>query len=439
MYAYESFHPILAGIGLFLPVFVVLKLTALGGKHEIFAFNTVFAVSWFMAGLSAIYAEKIGTFTLSSLDETLFYSLSANWGMRSIPVFELVSVEGSLAIVIWRSVYWVAATFDLDAGKYVGIHMNMLAVSLSAVLGVKTCKRIFEGDSHRLVLLVCMYSSCGLIWLFSAIHLRDAYILLCISGLVYFWSRYLQDSTKSNLSLLALSSILMFFALRYLRTEFQFIPMGLVLVGALSLTLGNSEHRRMNPKHLVVIFAGLGATMLMFSYFADARELFERNLYGYRESSAQQTGHDSLGMSLVVDQPPLIRVFLGTIYLFLFPIPFWVGFQLDSVYYLFKSLNVVFFYFFVPILVLAVWVLISDRSSRRPPVLFCFFFSLVMVIGTALTSLETRHLGAILPALFVFAQTVSFSVSENRRNYSFLLLGYLLSVMGIHLFWLAYR
>lgn len=75
-------------------------------------------------------------------------------------------------------------------------------------------------------------------------------------------------------------------------------------------------------------------------------------------------------MTLIVSQPLPIRLVLGSVYLFVFPIPVWSGFQLESAYPLFKSLNAIYFYFLLPFLVISFRVLWRDAFSRTPLRLF---------------------------------------------------------------------
>ncbi len=58
--AYGTLLPTVAAICVFATVQTLLLLTPLGGTFERRMFVTSFSVSWFMSGVAALYAEKLG-------------------------------------------------------------------------------------------------------------------------------------------------------------------------------------------------------------------------------------------------------------------------------------------------------------------------------------------------------------------------------------------
>ena len=71
----------------------------------------------------------------------------------------------------------------------------------------------------------------------------------------------------------------------------------------------------------------------------------------YAESSASESGSDSLGMRLIVNAPMLIRIPMGLIFLLINPIPFWISFTSISSYDLLKSLNALFMIWIIPLVI----------------------------------------------------------------------------------------
>lgn len=141
----------------------------------------------------------------------------------------------------------------------------------------------------------------------------------------------------------------------------------------------------------------------------------------------------SLGLRLVLNQPLLVRVPAGVIYLFVFPIPMWSGFANTSAYHWFKSMNVVLLYFVLPALVLAGKTLWSDASQRSAQAMFLVFVTLGMSMAIAATSLETRHWGAFLVPMFLLCLVPDLAQPKLRRRYNRYLVMILGSMAGVHL------
>ena len=144
-------------------------------------------------------------------------------------------------------------------------------------------------------------------------------------------------------------------------------------------------------------------------------------------------------MSLIINQPLLIRLTLGAIYLIIFPIHFWVGFQFESSYHLFKSFNVIYLYFVIPLLTLTVRQLWKDKSIRSPSMLFLLFLVFGFTLVIAATSLETRHLGAFFVPVFLLALLPDLRLKIVRHNYRQLLIAFLGTVFVIHYMWIIIR
>jgi hypothetical protein len=156
---------------------------------------------------------------------------------------------------------------------------------------------------------------------------------------------------------------------------------------------------------------------------------------GYLELAAETHGSDSLGMSLIANQPLPIRLVLSSVALVLLPIPVWIGFQLESVYYLFGAFNAIFFYFFTPLLAVDVRQLWKRRELRTPAFLFTLLAPAGFTLAVAVTSVETRHFGAFLVPLFVLALLPDLRERAVRHNYRQLLGLMLGSVMLVHALW----
>jgi hypothetical protein len=179
------------------------------------------------------------------------------------------------------------------------------------------------------------------------------------------------------------------------------------------------------------------ATVAAFAmiYLQDMIAALDRGREGYAELARDQHTADSLGMALIWNQPLPVRMVLGSIYLYVFPIPFWSGFQLESVYNVFKSANVVFFYFVLPLLAISILRLIRHKQARSVSVLFMLFLTLGFTLAIAGSSLETRHFGAFLLPIFVLATIPDLRERNVRLQYKRYLFVVLSGVIVVHLAW----
>ena len=98
---------------------------------------------------------------------------------------------GSLAVFVWNRLYMLNITLGLDHGPWVGILFNGLLVGLSAGLTIQIARYVFGSDARRLTLLGNLCASCGMFWLFGAIHLRGSFTLFVNTLLLYGFVRFL--------------------------------------------------------------------------------------------------------------------------------------------------------------------------------------------------------------------------------------------------------
>jgi hypothetical protein len=159
----------------------------------------------------------------------------------------------------------------------------------------------------------------------------------------------------------------------------------------------------------------------------------------YNTSAIDLATKDSLGTSLIIKQIFLIRLILGIVYIFVFPIPVWSGFQLETVYHLFKSFNAIFMYLLIPLIILSFRRIYQFRIFRTPAMLFCLFTVLGFALGIASTSLETRHLGAFFVPLFLVALLPDLELKEDRIAYKNLLLHFMVAIFIVHILWASLK
>ncbi len=416
---------------------VVLLVPSIGGVWERRMYARVFLVGFLIAGISGLFR----TFSGDGIgDAANFFRLASQladgWSLAKIASI----TEGAAAVVLWRGAFDFMALLGFPRLQYIGIFVNVLLVALSGVVALKMARLVYGEDVLRFRRLILLFSACGLFWLFSGTLYRDSVVLLGVSTLALAWLYFLKRPDLSfRFSLIVASSLVATAYFGFMRQEFVFVPTAMMMAALTALLIGNST-RDYRAITYLLIFVGLIVSGWFLVYKGEILQLYlSRGLDGYVEAAIKQHEAGSLGVSLIVSQPMIIRLPLAFIYLFVFPIPFWTGFQFESSYHLYKSFNVIYFYFVIPLLVLASCRLWTDKSFRSPAILFLFFVLIGFTMAIAGTSLETRHHGAFFAPLFLLALAPDFRVRAIRQQYMFLLAFLLSGVFLVHFAWITIK
>jgi len=435
--AYGSIQPIVIGLLFLVSVMFLLSLKGISGREERRAYLLVYSIGWFWAGIAALYANFLGDPFQLTNDAAVFYndSISGTYSVNSLlpgSAFE----ENVLATLIWQFFYDLFAAIGFEKGRYIGIAVNITFVALTAVVGSRMLKIVFGRDEARIRRFTLAFAFCGVFWLFGAIHIRDAAILLAVTLLSYFWVRYLANLRISNLLRLGVATSAALMTFNFLRTEFRFVPAAMIMAGFAAL-LVTKKNRGGRVKLLLAVLVML--TVAAYFVLTMRGDLSNALMYGnesYTALSMEETGAaDSLGNAFVTNQPLPVRLMAGFVYMLIFPIPFWVGFQLKSTYYLFKSFHVIFMYALTPLFALGVLRVIKSHLLRTPPILFLLFSFVGFTFSVAITSLETRHIGDFLPLLLVFAMVPDLTSTRDRLAYRNLLALFISAMVLVHLAW----
>lgn len=433
--AYSSIVPVmLAALALLLWKFI-LGIPALGGKNEEYMFSRVFCANVLAAGIAAIYANHLGDPGQLYSDAAGFYELASS-GVSGLSLEQIAAFhDGALAIWAWSSMYDVFAGLGLGRERYVGVLANVTLVSFSSVLACKMATEVFGADVYRLKRLATLFSWCGMFWVFGGLHLRDAWVLAIVSSVVAAWVHFLKSPGALRLTTLAVTSATCGYLLGFLRVEFVFVPLALALAGAAALLLGGGGSR-MGVARMFFGVVALVAGVLVYAQLGEEVMAHAERGREFYFDVASEGGDTSLGFSLIVNQPMPFRVLLGSAYLFVFPVPFWSGIQLESVYDLFKACNALFSYVLVPLLLLAAVRIFRVPVGPRQPLLFLAAVLVGFMFAIAGTSLESRHFGVFLVPALVLALLPDLRRPSDRRAFR-VLFGLLLSGMGfIHFAWL---
>ena len=432
--SYLSIEPIILSIIFYYFGLLVVKNSVLQKNinFESIAYKLTFPVMWFAAGIAAVYANYLND--PSQLHDAIdFYNFatSSEFNEFSLTDFQRVT-EGSGVIIIWRSVYDFMAILGFSSGMYIGILVNILFVSFASVLAVKIGRLAYGNDVYKIKAIIVLFLFCGMYWLFSAVYLRDAAILFFVTTLSYLWTRYINQANIFNLIIVIMATIIMPILFVYLRAELYYAPFAFLLAG-ISALLAFSE--RSAKKMIVMIFIGVLIISFLYIFQEELHSFGKILTEGNRQYAEVVQSNTSLGYIIVINQPIYIRSLIAPFYLFLSPIPFWSGLLHGSVYHLFKSMNTVFFYFVLPLILLSTYKLFTHKVYRSPVIMFHAFITFGFVLAVSLTSLEGRHIGVFLVSAFILAVLADIANSTDRNRYEIILFIYLILVFMIHVAW----
>lgn len=366
---------------------------------------------------------------------------NASGGIDGLSLLEISLIsEGSLAIFIWSSVFNFMNNLGFPREHYIGVMVNVLIMSLNAVVLFKITRLLFGIDPNRFKRMLLFVSTCGLFWIFSGVLHRDSLILLFVNIFLYIWLKYLSRiGYNYNLILLIISSFIAFISFGFLRTEFSFLPFAFAGAACFSLLFCPTSTNKVVYSTLFLPVIAISINLFLLNYGTSLFSTLLRGHESYSTAFITTNSSDSLGMSLIVNQPLPLRLILGSIYLYVFPVPFWTGFQLSTVYHLFKSFNVIFFYFIIPLLILSIRHLLMYRCYRTPQLMFCLFVVVGFTLAIAGTSLETRHIGAFFGPVFILGLIPNLDKKNVWCNYRNVLSLTLIFIFSIHLFWLTIK
>jgi hypothetical protein len=321
----------------------------------------------------------------------------------------------------------------MESGRYIGIGVNSLAVSLNGVIAIKMAREVFGEDRRRLRRLIILLTTCGLYALFASIHLRDALALVTVTTLTYAWVRYLARSGRAP-HWIVIATVLASVILPLLRAEFFFVPIAMTLAGVGAILMFDSG--RNGRRSYVLAMVGLGAVVLgnlAFQYWDAITFLLTTAPKNYAAGAAQQSG--SLGYAIIVSAPFPLNMILKSINQFVAPIPVWTGFQLRSAYLLFKSFATVYFYFLLPLVILAILRVCGDKSQRTPVRMFLVFLVIGFTFAVGGTSGENRHIGAFLVSFQVLALVPDIHLRVDGTVYRNWTTLFVASVVLVHMAW----
>ncbi len=433
IYAYESMAPLLVCAFLFSLGLTCLMCTGRDKRLYAEAFISVYSACWFWAGIAAVYANQFNDAS-QNLDAAYFYEMVS--GQRLTGIKTLLLEENAGALAIWQITYDLFYVLGLKIAPYIGICLNILLVGLSAAIGVSIVKLTFGDDRMRIGRFTRLFSSCGIFWLFASLHLRDAAILFLTTGLLLTWVWYLRNASMLRTAILVALNFPAGYFLGMLRTEYVLLPFAFAFAGFIALlSVKGTPIQRIIALCAVSIVTTLISIEFSTDIEAGILENLERNKGTYENISYTEGTSTSLGNALIVNQNALLRVILGSLYLLIFPIPVWTGFQLETAYHVFKSFHAIFMYLVTPLFLLGTYQIAKNGRWQQPLLLFPLFVFSGLLLATAYTSLETRHVGSFMVPFLLIALIPNPNSISDRTALKKISSSYLAVIFGIHATW----
>jgi len=459
---YWSIAPFMVFLITLAATLAVVRLLGKGTSEERTAILIIFIISWFWAAVSASFLQILGPETQEP-DSTTFYEFVMSPEISPIEdaveaapedenisvwkiayqLFAVTILQNAGAILVWRAAYSFFSFLHLGNGRYIGVTLNMAFVALSVAMGLRMLKSIYGADQVRIRRYIALCATCGMFWLFASLHLRDAMALFCVTFLALFWVYFLQTPGTKNLAALLAATLIGSLLFGLIRSEFVFVPFAMILAGSAAKIIGTRQGGRKRLWLYVgvssVFMCALFAALLVFpSVLESIILLLEGREKIYSEVSAGE-GAGSLGNQLIVNQTGLLKALFGSVYLLIFPIPFWSGIFSSAAYHMYKSFNALFMYMVLPMAAVGLWRMVQLRSLQSAPLLFVVFSFAGFTLAIAYTSIETRHLGAFLILLLLLAVVPDLSTHADRKMYKFALTILMAFIVPMHLVWLVYK
>ena len=440
-FSYYSLTPALMVIIFYFFGYFLLNIPFISGYPEKQLFTRVYIILFLVSGVAAIYANQFNDVNQTLKDAgNFFYFSTVDISSLSLPEIYLIT-DGSLMVKIWGFIYNSFEYFGFSKEPYIGILFNILLNCFSGVVGIKIIRLLFGFDLYRFKKFTLFYSCTGIIWLISSTHLRDSLSFFLCNILLLSWVHCLTffrfDFRLFFLLAVNLSALYLF---PYIREEFLSVPLGFTFCAFASVLLSiNSKSSDRSLRLIFLVFGLILSIVVFFVYFSSIIYTFNYVQGTYLGVALDSSSDNSLGMSLIVSQPLFIRIFLGSIYLILSPIPFWSGFQFELIMPLFKSFNALLFYFLLPLFFTSLLQIISSKSLRNSVLLFLVSTSICFTFAIAGTSLELRHLGNFILPILLVCTVPDLRIRHIRTVYNRILFVILSLILIIHLLWIVLK
>jgi hypothetical protein len=416
--------------------FIMLILTALlllrlafpsYGRFLLSYFFIFFSIYYFFSGLArinaAIFNPDLEIYQNDSDASTLFELSTDGSDLDSEELSLITDTRGALKV--FSFFYQLINLLGLPMTPSIGITLNVVVVAAGSAISMIGAKYIFPNSPKAIQLVSAFFATSGLAYMFASLHLRDSFLYFFNALLFIVLIRInLQKLTRSVLPNITFAFGLVLLMMLF-RAESLFIFFGFIATIAFEIIM------RFDKKNRILLFGVLGISMVallqfFLPFYAD---LIELTTATYREIKG---GSDGLAASLIINEPNCFRPILGTPYMIMGHIPFFVGFLLQEWYYWFVSIQALQSLVVLPAFLFFIITYFNSNLPFPPNLLRrVLIFYLIMAIIISISTVSYRHMGQFLPYLYVMAAFGYFNCSRIYRWFSSFILAVPISLIWI--------
>ena len=411
-----------------------LMLCRILGRYEQRSFESIFALCVFAMGLSQSYAQALFDQIQTTLDAIWFYELSSDYRIQDSITTLRAYTDGSLSVLIWNILYAGNSWIGFENKPYIGTLFNSFLVGLSAGLTTRTAVYIYGSDTNKLKFLEILFATCGIFWLFGAIHIRDSFVLFLTTLMMYGFSRILSSFSLKNCFVLILILAFVSTSMPYMRNEAVPLIAVLCMTGFVSWAC-NKPRTRFTGLFLIGIIFFVLFLDSFSQYVTSVSEYMIRIREVYTQFSSSEGG-GRLVYAWIIDQPFVVRLVMGSLYMNIYPVPLWGYFTpLYGEYHWLKGYHGFYMVAIVPFGIVSIYNVFKRLVRGESGLSLHLYLTLSTIIGllaVAATSLETRHYGLFLPSLLILAALPDYKSPDIRAQLRSCCIAWLAMVSGIH-------
>ena len=405
-----SFGPFFVSLIFLLFGLITVKIFRLGGEYEYKMFLRLFSLCWFVSSICFLIDLNFSYENYLITDMYEFFEISVQ-NLSSLTLVDLSRMSNGFGVVLlWNMVYDFFELLGFTSKEYIGVLVNIICISFTGLIVVKIYKKSFNSNPYDLKKLIFFFSTSSLVWMYASLHLRDVYCLFLIVINTFFWIKFFEKKSITNAFYLIIISFSCSILFSVIRIEFIYFPLILFFIGSILYAL---DFKKIENKLIFIIFSIGFLILLSFNYYSNILELFDLSTTGYsRLIESETSNEDSLGL-LITSLPFPINIISKFILTTLSPVPFWIGFKLESSYLMLKSINALYMYFTLPLLYVFLKEYFSRNILRNVKINFLLILLIVFSLIISQSSQETRHIGNII---FIYVMFISCVNLDNIRK-----------------------
>jgi hypothetical protein len=378
----------------------------------------------------------------STLDANTFLKLISSRIDMNLETMKTI-VNAPLAVAVWQGLNGIWAKLGISGGLWIAVQFNALLVAWSAATTQELAKLLLGKNNPRLHYGVFLFSLCGMHLLFGSILIRDSFALFFNVIALYAMAKFLTSATIGNFIKALLINGVCGLAMYFIREQSIYLYM-VFFVAALAVSLinGRASMGRLALLCLVGAIAVVGSVE-MASTLKNAADETDQKSESYSGGSLATNREGSLGVSLIVNQPAPIKAVVGSLYLFVQPIPLWGYFQQGLDEYLWiKGYQGLFTVVIFPSLLFGTFLCIRRIEGVEGNTALGRYLVIYLGLSTmlvAMTSLETRHHGQFFPAYLVIALAGMQAAGNHVATLSWIRIVWFAAIIAGHIAWWLLR